>query len=144
MNNTELLFNTFDRISGIFKRHSDIRIEIVNTRHIYFLKGYYEYCQKYVNYSNIKCQNFSLLDELDCFLIPKQHHNNNLIECVSIFEILMSAKERYDLRLKSNNPPDMDSLFLSLATSEASAVLRGIGLPSCLEELSMKLDLMGI
>lgn len=144
MNNTELLFDTFDRISGIFKRHSDIRIEIINTRHIYFLKGYYEYCQKYVHYFDIKYQNFSILDELDCFLIPKQHHNNNLIECVSIFEILMSTKERYDLRFKTNNPPDMDSLFLSLATSEASAMLRGIGLPSCLEELSMKLDLIGI
>ena len=143
MDNLPCLFKIFERISECFKKYSDIRIEILNNRHIYFLKGYYEYCQKYVHFYNINinCLKFSILDELSCFLIPKTQYENDL-KCISIFEMLKDAKELYDNSIKFHKPTD--SITYSLATSEASNILRGIGIPCCLEEIIVKMDLMGI
>lgn len=142
--NLDLLNKTYLRIVNLFKDYSNLNIFLKETLHDELLRKSSEIYILYKddprskitfkkNLYNLKMDNiYSFLFSRD-FSFKYQYNNG------SIFEFAKRCRQYYQ-----NCTNKLNKVSYELYFSEAGKIIKDLGFPTCLEELAMKMDLLGI
>lgn len=148
--NLELLNETYLRVVKLFKEYSNLNIFLKETQHDDMFRKTSEICILYKhnplskiifkkNLYNLK------IDNIYSFLFSHKFSYRYKYNDCSIFKYVENCRNYYqkfsDHLERSDFANDVD---YELYYSEAGKLLKDIGFPESLEELAIKMDLMGI
>lgn len=148
--NIELLNETYNRIVNVLEKNSDLIFSIgdlnninSNLTEICLLKKNYDYYPLIFKTSLVSTKE----DNKYSFLLSNKDNDCGIyidygmyIGC-SIFKFAERCRNIYN---KTNDIISKNSISYELYSSEAGKIIKDLGFPTCLEELMIKMDLMGI
>jgi hypothetical protein len=146
--NIELLNETYNRIANVLEKNSNLKIYIggdVNDINSNFT----EICiSKQNHFSSLKfktsiksTESFNSI-EYNKYSFLLHHKDNDYDNYIghSIFNFAKRCRNYYN----KYSVYDYPTIAYELYSSEAGRIIKELGFPSCLEELAMKMGLMGI
>lgn len=140
--NIELLNETYNRVVNFLEKNSNLKIFIsgdVNNINSDFSEIY---ISKERSYALIFRASLTSTEEYNKYAFLLWHKYNDYAQYIgsSIFEYAERCRIWYNnIKFGINN-----SIAYELYSSDAGRIIKELGFPSCLEELAMKMDLMGI
>jgi hypothetical protein len=142
--NIDLLNETYNRVVNFLEKNSNLKISIggdVNDINSNFT----EICISGCNYFTILMFKASLksTEEDNKYSFLLHHKDNDYDNYIgnSIFNYAKRCRNYYN---KNKYYVDDTSIAYELYSSEAGKIIKDLGFPCCLEELIIKMDLMGI
>ena len=148
--NIELLNETHNRIVKLFKNYSNLNIFLKETPRNDILRRTSEIYILYKNdpHSKIifKKDLYNLkIDNIYSFLFSCEFSYRYTYNNCSIFKYTENCRNYYQRYQNQYNSVDIvNTVNYELYSSEAGKIIKDLGFPTCLEELAMKMDLMGI
>lgn len=142
--NIELLNETYNRIVNVLEKNSDLIFSIGDLNNIN--SDLTEICLLKKNYDFYPLMFRASLkstkeDNKYSFLLSNKNNDYGIYMGCSIFKF---AERCRNIHNKTNDVINKNSISYELYSSEAGKIIKDLGFPICLEELIIKMDLMGI
>jgi hypothetical protein len=147
--NLELLNETYNRVVNFLEKNSDLKIFIsgdVNDINSNFTEIYIskERSSSLIFKSSLKStESFNSTEEYNKYSFLLYHKDTDYYNYIgsSIFNFAKKCRNYYN---KNKYCVDDYSIAYEIYSSEAGRIIKELGFPCCLEELAIKMDLMGI
>ena len=139
--NIDLLNETYNRVVNFLEKNSNLKIFIsgdVNNINSNFSEIY---ISREHSYSLIFRASLTSTEEYNKYSFLLWHEYNDYANYIgsSIFEYAKRCRNYYNKHYINDT-----SIAYELYSSEAGRIIKDLGFPCCLEELVIKMDLMGI
>jgi hypothetical protein len=140
--NIELLNEAYDRLVNFLEKKSNLKISIsgdVNDINSDFTEIYIS--KERSSSLRFKARSLKSTEEDNKYSFLLHHKDNDYDNYIghSIFNFAERCRKYYN-----KHCIDDYSIAYELYSSEAGKIIKELGFPCCLEELAMKMDLMGI
>jgi hypothetical protein len=136
--NTELLNNTSTKLINFLKKHSNLEFSITDSYNIY-VSHKDNQSSNLVFKSNLT--NIQPIIGIIYSFLMNHDVGISIIDCYgSIFKYAELCRNHY----MNPRPIKANTISYEICYSEAGQVIKNLGFPTSLEELAIKMDLMGI
>ena len=139
--NIELLNKTYNRLVNFLEKNSNLKISIsgdVNNINSDFAEIYISKEPAYFLIFKASLKSTEE-DNKYSFLLQHKDNNYNIYIGSSIFNFAERCRKYFNKHCVGD-----DSIAYELYSSEAGRIIKALGFPCCLEELIIKMDLIGI